>query len=226
MGIIVRFTRAHARASSSSPTSGLRAANATNVSAFSPALTATPVAKIGDHHSAGTLSRCAHLVTVGTLAPMSDAIASRESQRAMSSRKDVICSAMAKLIGPIVLKRKANLSLDGKLSLGHTVQMSEQDTETQFKQLFTERVKAARESQGLTQGQVAKALGIPQDRYKQYEGRSYLPPHFYERFCIVCRADLVWLMTGQGQKPLKAIQLVDEPEPIARPKRRRSQKAA
>lgn len=221
MGNVVRLD--HARASSS-----FRAAKATKVSAFNPALAATSVAKIGDHHSEGTLFRCAHLVTVGTLAPISDAIASRDSQRPINSLNDVIFLAMPKVIGQSVLKRKANLSLDGKLSLGHTVPMPESETETQFKQLFTERVKAAREAQGLTQGQVAKALGIPQDRYKQYEGRSYLPPHFYERFCIVCRTDLVWLMTGKGQKPLKPLHVAEADEPVVatKTKRSRSKRAA
>lgn len=224
MGIIIRFARVHARASSSSVDSGLRAAKATNVSAFNPASVATEVAKTAAHQSEGTLLRWNHFKTVGSLAPTSDAIASRVSQSLISSRKDVICSAMAKLIGPIVLKRKAKLSLDVKLSLGHTVSMGESETETQFKQLFTERVKAAREAQRLTQDQVAKALGIPQDRYKQYEGRSYLPPPLYERFCIVCRVDLVWLMTGKGQKPVRVPQ--PEQEPAPQPKRARSRKAA
>src|SRR5687768_9671337 len=136
MGIVVRFSRVHARASSQPTKSALRAAKATNVSAVTPASLATEVAKIGDHHSAGTLSRCAHLVTVGTLAPMSDAIASREAQSAMRSRKDVICEAMSKVIGQSVLKCKAILSLDGKLSIGHTVQMTESETETEYKQRF------------------------------------------------------------------------------------------
>src|SRR6476620_11174995 len=132
MGTVVWPLRFHALASSN-----FRAAKATKVSAFNPALIATSVAKIGDHHSEGTLLRCAHLVTVGTLAPMSDAIASRESQRFINPRKDVIFSAMPDVIGQSVLKRKAILSLDEELSLGHNVQMAESDIEAQFKQEFT-----------------------------------------------------------------------------------------
>ena len=225
MGKVIRFPRAHARASSS-PTDG-RAAKATKVSAFNPASIATEVAKIGDHHSAGMLSRCAHLVTVGILAPMSDAIASLESQRPINSLNDVIFLAMPKLIGQSVLKRKAILSLDEELSLGHTVQMAESETEAQYKQEFVDRVKAARIATGMKQWQIAESLGMPQDKYKQYEGRSLLPHHLIGRFCIVTRIDPEWLVTGRGQKPLKPLQLAEaEPEPTPKPKRARSKRAA
>ena len=227
MGIVVRFSRVHARASSQSTKSDLRAAKATNVSAVTPALLATEVAKIGDHHSAGTLSRCDHLVTVGTLAPMSDAIASLESQSRINSRKDVICEAISKVIGQSVLKCKAILSLDRKLSIGHTVQMSDSETETEYKQRFMARVAAARIARNLKQWQIAEALGMPQDKYKQYEKRSLLPHHLIGRFCILTSVDPVWLVTGRGQKPLKAIQVVEsEVVPVTKAKRGRSKTAA
>jgi hypothetical protein len=41
------------------------------------------------------------------------------------------------------------------------------ETEAQFKQSFIERVKAARVATGMKQWQVADALNIPQDKYKQ-----------------------------------------------------------
>jgi DNA-binding XRE family transcriptional regulator len=105
--------------------------------------------------------------------------------------------------------------------------MGETETETQFKQLFTERVKAARVATGLKQWQVAELLGIPQDKYKQYEGRSYLPHHLVGRFCIVCRVDPVWLMTGKGQKPLRAPHVVEQgPDNQLKPKRARRSRAA
>lgn len=227
MGIIVRFERRHARASSRSAGSVLRAAKATKVSAFNPALTATSVAKIEDHRSAGTLLRWNHFKTVGSLAPTSDAIASRVSQSLISSRNEVICLAMRKTIGPIVLKRKANLSLDEGLPLGHTVQMAESETETQFKQSFIERVKAARIATGMKQWQIAESLGMAQDKYKQYESRSLLPHHLIGRFCIVTRVDPEWLVTGRGQKPIKPLHLAEaEPEPMPKAKRARSKRAA
>lgn len=105
--------------------------------------------------------------------------------------------------------------------------MVESETEAQFKQLFTERVKTARVATGLKQWQVAELLGIPQDKYKQYEGRSLLPHYLVGRFCIVCRVDPVWLMTGKGQKPLRVPHIVEsEPEQLPKPKRTRRSKAA
>ena len=52
---------------------------------------------------------------------------------------------------------------------------------------------------GWKQWQMAEALGMPQDKYKQYEGRSLLPHHLVRRFCLIARVDLEWLMTGQGK---------------------------
>lgn len=105
--------------------------------------------------------------------------------------------------------------------------MAESETEAQFKRLFTERVRDARIATGLKQWQVAELLGIPQDKYKQYEGRSYLPHHLVGRFCIVCRIDPVWLMTGKGQKPLRPPHIVEhEPELVRKPRRTRRPKAA
>ena len=134
---------------------------------------------------------------------------------------------MPALIGQSVLKCKANLSLDEELSLGHNVQMADSETETEYKQRFMERVAQARIARNLKQWQIAEALGMAQDKYKQYESRSLLPHHLIGRFCIVTRVDPEWLITGRGQKPLKPLQLAEqEPEPVKKPKRSRSKKAA
>lgn len=157
---------------------------------------------------------------------MSAAIASSEGQRSITDR-NVVSFDIPKLIGPIVLKRKAKSSLDEKKSLGHTVHMAETETEAQFKQEFMQRVAAARTARNLKQWQIAEALGMSQDKYKQYEGRSYLPHHLIGRFCIITRVDPVWLMTGRGEKPLKALGLVEaDPEPVVKPKRRKARRAA
>ena len=85
--------------------------------------------------------------------------------------------------------------------------MADSETEAQYKQAFIERVRAARNAAGMKQWQVADALGIPQDRYKQYETRSLLPHHLIGRFCIITRVDPEWLVTGRGQKPSKPPQI-------------------
>ena len=59
-----------------------------------------------------------------------------------------------------------------------------------FKTQFCDRTKTLRERRGLTQAQVAHALGIEIDRYKKYEQRSPMPHEFVTRFCIVVGAQL------------------------------------
>jgi ribosome-binding protein aMBF1 (putative translation factor) len=203
-----------------------RAAKATSVSEVTPPDRAFSVERIADHRSAGILSRCRHFKTAGTRALTSEAKASGEGQRLITSRKERKL-AMSANLGHSVLKRKDKLALDGKNPLGHDVRMAENESEAQFKQAFTDRVKTARIATGMKQWQIAELLQIPQDKYKQYEGRSYLPHHLIGRFCIVCRVDPVWLVTGKGQKPLRPPHVVEsEPEPKPKTKRTRRSKAA
>ena len=144
----------------------------------------------------------------------------------MIARNEPI-SDMTQLIGQSVLKRKAILSLDTKKPLGHNVPMTETDAETQFKEEFIERTRAARIASNRKQWQMAEALGITQDQYKQYEGRGMLPHRFLGRFCIITNIDPSWLLTGHGEKALKPLRLATkEAPPKPKPKRRRATKAA
>lgn len=105
--------------------------------------------------------------------------------------------------------------------------MVEAETEAQFKQRFTKRIKEARIALGWKQWQMAEALDMPQDKYKQYEGRSLLPHHLIGRFCLVAHVNPEWLVTGRGQKPLQPLKLAaSEPAPTAKPKRSRASRAA
>lgn len=212
----------HARASA-----GSRAANSVSVSAVSNAARARSVANTDAHHSEGILLRWRHLGIIQTPAPMSAAMAACEGQMSMTSLNDVICDMPSKL-GQPVLKSKAILSLDCGRSLGHNVRMAEQETESQFKQDFTRRVKAARAALGWKQWQMAEALGMPQDKYKQYEGRSLLPHHLIGRFCLLTRIDPDWLLTGRGQKPLQPLRIAPDEsvEAVAKPKKTRAKRAA
>ena len=221
MGIVVCFPH-HARASMTS-----RAASAVRISAVTPFCEASSVERTDDHHSAGILSRCHHLETVEAPAPASAAMASRESQSSMIFRKDDK-SLMSSNLGHLVLKCKANLSLDVSRALGHTVRMPENETEAQFKQEFTGRVKAARQALGWKQWQMANALDMTQDKYKQYEGRSLLPHYLIGRFCLITRIDPNWLMTGHGEKPLQPLKAVThEPAPpVVKVKTKRRKRAA
>lgn len=100
--------------------------------------------------------------------------------------------------------------------------MTELDEEAQYKQEFVARIKLARTGLGWKQWQMAEALGMSQDKYKQYEGRSYLPHHLIGRFCLVTRVDPEWLVTGRGEKPIQPLKVVEQEEEAIRPKARKA----
>lgn len=222
MGIVVRFRQRHGRASAVS-----RAANEVSISAVNSASAAVEVASKAAHHSAGTISRCHHLETVQAPAPgMSAANASREGHSSMIFLNEDK-SDMSRLLGRSVLNCKDILALDGENRLGHTVPMTETDSEHQYKQEFIQRVKSARIATGMKQWQVAELLNIPQDKYKHYEVGRLVPHYLIGRFCVVCRVDPVWLVTGKGPKPLRAPHVVaSEEAPIRKPKRTARSKVA
>ena len=93
------------------------------------------------------------------------------------------------------------MALDTVMSLGHSVRMAEPETELEYKQRFILRITESRTASGMKQWQIAEAMGIPQDKYKQYETRSLMPHHLIGRFCIICRVGPEWLVTGRGKKP-------------------------
>ena len=142
----------------------------------------------------------------------------------MIERK-VVKSVMRSVLGPFVLKCKPKPSLDVEKSLGHTVRMADTETESEYKQRFTERVAAARIALGWKQWQMAEALGMPQDKYKQYEGRSLLPHHLVRRFCLIARVDMEWLMAGQGKMKLApSPEMVPDIEPTKKPATRKARR--
>jgi len=217
MGKIIRFPRRHGRASAVS-----RAARDVRSSAVTPAERARSVSISAAHHSAGMLSRCHHFDTwVGVAPGNSDARAIRSAPQSSITVLKEVKSAMPDLLGHLVLKRKVIPSLDCGHGLGHTVRMADSDTEAQFKQEFTKRVKEARIARGWKQWQAGEALGIPQDQYKQYEGRSLMPHHMIGRFCLVTRVDYEWMLTGRGKRPIKQLEVIEEPS-RAEPKQKRT----
>lgn len=197
MTTVVDFPH-HGRASKVS-----RAAKVVRISALTPASDAFAVQRTADHHSAGMLSRCHHLDTadafaVGSIARKSKAMASLDGHRSITSRNDWIAS-IAPRLGQSVLNCKDKLAYDANKILGHTVRMADSETEAEFKQGFMNRTREARIARALKQWEIADALGMPQDKYKQYETRSLLPHHLIGRFCIICRIDPEWLVTGRGK---------------------------
>ena len=217
MATILCFPR-HRRASSLMRS---RAAKAVSTSAVTRAELAISVARIRDHHSAGTQSRCHHFETAGARAPMSDAIASREDQSSMTARNDVVESGMPESIRQWVLFDKDILSGDGGKALGHDVLMMKAPespgklSAKQFKDQFTARVAYARHKAGYTQASMAEALGLgdgtAQGKYQKYEGRSLMPHHLIPQFCVLCDISTSWLLAGpvvarpiekRGRKPI------------------------
>lgn len=195
MGIVVRFPH-HVRASAVS-----RAAKRVKTSAVTPEVFAFCVARTEAHQPAGMLSRCHHFVTLGPVAPVSTAIASRESHNSITSLNEPIF-AMSGPIGHLVLKRKANLSLDCKIPLGHTVRMTRRPL-TDFECRFLARTCAARKLVAPSQDEFAPRLqdGMKQDHYKQYETRSPLPHELIDRFLKLTGVNYEWLFTGRGVGP-------------------------
>ena len=47
--------------------------------------------------------------------------------------------------------------------------MAEPETELEYKQRFILRITEFRTASGMKQWQIAEAMGIPQDKYKQYD---------------------------------------------------------
>lgn len=197
MGMVVDF---HATSSRSR-----RAAKSVSTSAVTPDDLAGCSGKIADHHSAGMRSLCHHFRTRAEPAPLSEPNASREGQRAITDRNELI-STMPKLMGPTVPNVKANMSRDDSSLSGQVVHMdraSEELTERRWRDEFKRRLKEAR---GLrSQQDMADLLGVSRDAYSKYEGgrETDLPIRLIPKFCKICAVTPEWLILG-GEKPAAA----------------------
>lgn len=219
MGAVIPFRRRTRRRRHVRASAGSRAARAAIVSAVTPASLTTGAAKTALHHSAGIRSRCTHLRAAATPAPISSAMASGEAQSPMIERNEVI-AAIESSIGQYVLNCNVKVSHDCGELPGQNCPMGKDDAPTDFKRAFIARVRAAREARPYTQAEVADLLGMSQDRYKQYEGRSYLPHHLVTRFCTACGVDFKWLYTGAGIGPTVIPRPVERRNTAARRGRR------
>jgi transcriptional regulator with XRE-family HTH domain len=70
------------------------------------------------------------------------------------------------------------------------------DQSANYKAQFLRRTRLARERSGCTQAEIAELLGIKQDKYKQYESRSFLPHRLVPPFCLATHVTIRWLLTG------------------------------
>lgn len=103
--------------------------------------------------------------------------------------------------------------------------MPGKQTLSEFRAAFKRRTALAREARGYTQEQLAELLNTTQGSYQKYEGRSLLPHHLVERFCLLCGIDSNWLLTGKGRAPTQVAPVdADAATPLRR--RGRPRKAA
>lgn len=217
----VKARKRHARTSSGREGSG-RAAKRTNRSAVMPAAFALSEASTADHHSSGIRSRCDHLRVAWTGAPISDAIAAGDGQRATMALNEVGSVIIESGIRQIVLFEKAILSHDCGGQIGLNLGVDENDPASAYQAAFIERTRWARRASGLSQDEVAEGLGIEQTRYSKYETRSMLPHEFVPMFCLLTRIDADWLFREKGRAPAASA----KPEPNRPRKRRGPPKAA
>lgn len=119
---------------------------------------------------------------------------------------------MHESLGQFVLNGKPTLSYDLCKGLADNFAMPNDLTASAFKEQFIARTKQAREAR-YTQQQMAAILEMPQDKYKTYETRSFLPYRHIERFCIACGVTPAWLFSRQEM-------------PTARPTRQQRRRTA
>ena len=190
----------HARASMPETSVGDRAASVVNFSAVTPAALPLSEDRIALHHSEGMERRCHHLETCQAEAPTSAAIASRDGQSSMTARNE-LGSLMPPSLGPLVLNVKDQPSRDAEGRNVLSLRMGTGNRSSDFKKAFTARVKAARMATGRTQQEMADELGLAQDRYKQYEGRTLMPHELLLRFSVICDLDPGYFFTGRRAVP-------------------------
>ena len=75
-------------------------------------------------------------------------------------------------------------------------------TEKQFNEALLARTKQLREGLGWSQAEMAKALGVPPANYQKYETRTPLPYYLLERFALIVRRDISYVLTGRQARAL------------------------
>jgi transcriptional regulator with XRE-family HTH domain len=78
------------------------------------------------------------------------------------------------------------------------------ETESELRRQYINRTAELRQARGMTQQEMADALGISLDRYKKYEQRSVLPPYLLPRFAGIVGKDIGFVVTGRvsrGARP-------------------------
>lgn len=115
------------------------------------------------------------------------------------------CS-MPHTLGQIVPFVKDNMSPDCAPRWRHNLGMKESPTELEFRSALQGRMVELRNKLGWSQETMAKALGVPFERYKKYETRSPLPVYLIPTFAQLTSCDVDYLLLGKVKaRPKKAV---------------------
>ena len=74
---------------------------------------------------------------------------------------------------------------------GKIFAMKKRIPESVYKKTFQEKIKAAQKLSGLSDDEIADALGISTDQYVRYKSRYWMRADFIVPFCEVTDTDLV-----------------------------------
>lgn len=85
--------------------------------------------------------------------------------------------------------------------------MGKSAPESDFNAVFRLRTRQAREQAGLTQAEVAAALGVSLDTYKKWENRetSAVPREYMYPFTIITRTDLARMLAPPSKQELAIV---------------------
>ena len=105
---------------------------------------------------------------------------------------------MPESVGQMVLKIKADLSLDLENGRGQNVHTPKLP---KYLEEIGSRMRETRETRGHTTDQTAKFLGIDQSFYSKYEnGKRRMPITVFREFCELYGADAEWLLNRTKRK--------------------------
>lgn len=82
-----------------------------------------------------------------------------------------------------------------------------------FNRSFIARVKQLREERGWTSERMARALGVPAERYRKYESRTPLPHYLIEPFAILVDRDILYVLTGSPSRRSRTLEQGLRPDP-------------
>ena len=108
---------------------------------------------------------------------------------------------MTGIKGQIVPLVKSYLPRADFLPMGHKRPMREIMTPAEYEEMFIARTKALRALAGMNAKEMATALDVPYERYKKYESRTPLPHELLERFALIARVTVDFLITGRRVGP-------------------------